>query len=183
MTFRPTRLSPKLVALAVLSILAASSALAQTAGVVETRLPNGLIVLMKESHAAPVFTAQVWFRVGSRNEHTGITGISHLLEHMLFNSSKNYKKGEITRLIREKGGIENAATWTDFTYYWQLLSSEHLELSLKTLAERVGGALLLDSEFQKERTVVLSEMEGRDNEPGWVLYRNLMATAFQAHPY
>ncbi|MDH7603241.1 MAG: pitrilysin family protein, partial [Armatimonadota bacterium] len=124
-----------------------------------------------------------WFRVGSRNEYTGITGVSHLLEHMLFNSSKNYKKGEITRLIRGKGGLENAATWTDFTYYWQLLSSEHLELSLKTLAERVGNALLLEPELEKERTVVLSELEGHENDPGWLLYHGLLATAFQAHPY
>lgn len=162
---------------------AGSSSFAQFRDVFETKLPNGLTVLMKESHAAPVFTAQVWFRVGSRNEHTGITGISHLLEHMLFNSSKNYKKGEITRLIRGKGGIENAATWTDFTYYWQLLSSEHLELSLKTLAERVGKALLLESELEKERTVVLSELQGRENDPGWLLYHGLFSTAFQAHPY
>ena len=84
-------------ALAILvQVSAAWCAQGSASGVVETKLPNGLTVLMKESHAAPVFTAQVWFKVGSRNEHTGITGISHLLEHMLFNSSKNYKKGEIT---------------------------------------------------------------------------------------
>ncbi|MCX8053221.1 MAG: insulinase family protein [Armatimonadetes bacterium] len=183
MISRLTRNNRKVFAFIIAWLLVTSSALAQATGVIETKLPNGLTVLMKESHAAPVFTAQVWFRVGSRNEHTGITGISHLLEHMLFNSSKNYKKGEITRIIREKGGIENAATWTDFTYYWQLMSSEHLELSLKTLAERVGNALLLDSEFQKERTVVLSERQGRENDPGWQLYQGLMSTAFQAHPY
>ncbi len=164
-------------------LVAVSCALGQASGVVETKLPNGLTVLMKESHAAPVFTAQIWFRVGSRNEHTGITGISHILEHMLFNASKNYEKGEITSLIRQRGGIENAATWTDFTYYWQLLSSENLELSLKMLAERAGNALLLDSEFQTERTVVLSEMQGRENQPDSELYKNLMATVFQAHPY
>ena len=155
----------------------------QTSSVKEVKLENGLTVLLKENHAAPVFTAQIWFKVGSRNEHTGITGISHMLEHMLFNSSKNYKKGEITRIIRERGGIENAATWTDFTYYWQLLSSEHLELSLKTLAERVGNALLLEDEFQKERAVVLSELEGKQNDPDWLLYESLWATAFMAHPY
>ena len=184
MNSRPIRTAQKAIALAIcLCLVAASAAFAQGTGVVETKLSNGLTVLMKESHAAPVFTAQVWFKAGSRNEHTGITGISHLLEHMLFNSSAHYKKGEITRIIREKGGIENAATWTDFTYYWQLLSSENLELSLKTLAERVGNALLLDAEFQKERTVVLSEMQGHENEPGWLLYHGLMATAFEAHPY
>ena len=78
----------------IIILLAAGCVCAQMAGVEQVKLPNGLTVVMKESHAAPVFTAQIWFKVGSRNEHTGITGISHLLEHMLFNSSKNYKKGE-----------------------------------------------------------------------------------------
>jgi zinc protease len=156
---------------------------AQGSAVKEVKLDNGLTVLMKENHAAPVFTAQVWFKVGSRNERVGITGISHMLEHMLFNSSKNYKKGEITRMIRERGGIENAATWTDFTYYWQLLGSENLEFSLKTLAERVGNSLLLKEEFDKERTVVLSELQGKENNPDWLIYQDLWATAFMAHPY
>ncbi len=166
-----------------LQLAMAGSLWAQAPGVKEVKLDNGLVVLMKETHAAPVFTAQVWFKVGSRNEHVGITGISHMLEHMLFNSSKNYKKGEITRMIRERGGIENAATWTDFTYYWQLLSSENLDLSLRTLAERVGRALLLPEEFAKERTVVLSEMQGNENNPDWLIYRNLWASAFMASPY
>ena len=160
-----------------------SCAWGQTTGVVETKLDNGLVVLTKEVHAAPVFTAQVWFKVGSLNEHTGITGISHMLEHMLFNTSKNYKKGEISSLIRKRGGIENAATWTDFTYYWQLLSSENLEFSLKTLAERVGNASLLKDDFDNERTIVLSELQGYENNPGWLVYRDNMATAFMAHPY
>ena len=163
--------------------LALGTGLAQVTGVTETKLPNGLVVLMKEVHAAPVFTAQVWFKVGSRNEHTGITGVSHLLEHMLFNSSKNYKKGEITRLVRERGGIDNAATWTDFTYYWEMLSSEHVEFALKTLAERMGKALLLEDEFAKERTVVLSEMQGRENDPGSLLFEAVNAAAFNVHPY
>ncbi len=156
---------------------------AQTSGITETKLDNGLTVLMKESHAAPVFTAQIWFKVGSRNEYNGITGISHMLEHMLFNSSKNYAKGEISKLIRERGGIENAATWTDFTYYWQLLSSDNLELSLKTLAERAGNALLLRDELQKERTVVLSELQGDENDPDTLLFDDVFAAAFKAHPY
>ena len=163
--------------------LALSLAGAQTSGITETKLDNGLTVLMKESHAAPVFTAQIWFKVGSRNEYNGITGISHMLEHMLFNSSKNYAKGEISKLIRERGGIENAATWTDFTYYWQLLSSDNLELSLKTLAERAGNALLLRDELQKERTVVLSELQGDENDPDTLLFDDVFAAAFKAHPY
>jgi len=169
--------------LVLIQILAVSLALAQTAGVREVKLNNGLTVLMKESHAAPVFTAQIWFRVGSRNEHTGITGISHFLEHLQFNSSKNYKKGEISRMVHERGGIDNAATWTDFTYYWDLLSSENLEFAVKTLAEKIGNALLLQSEFQKERTVVLSELEGDENDPDTLLYEGVMAQAYVASGY
>ena len=164
-------------------LLVATCVFAQSQGVIETKLDNGLTVLMKPVHAAPVFTAQVWFKVGSRNEHNGITGVSHLLEHMLFNSSKNYKKGEISDMIRKRGGIENAATWTDFTYYWQLLGADNLEFSLKTLAERVGNASLTDKEFANERTVVLSELQGDENEPDRVLYDQVMSTAFQASPY
>lgn len=160
-----------------------AGAFAQEKGVTETKLDNGLTVLTKEVHSAPVFTAQVWFKVGSRDEHTGITGISHLLEHMLFNSSKNYKKGDISRMVRERGGIDNAATWTDFTYYWELLSRDHLEFAIQTLAERMGNALILPEELSKERTVVLSELEGRESNPGTVLYQDVMATAFMASPY
>ena len=166
-----------------IQILSISMVFAQSSGVTETKLDNGLTVLMKEVHSAPVFTAQVWFKVGSKNEHTGITGISHLLEHMLFNSSKNYKKGAISAMIRERGGIENAATWTDFTYYWQLLSKDNLEFSLKSLSERVGNALLLEPEFQNERTVVYSEMQGKENDPDTLLYQAVVATAFKVHPY
>jgi len=177
------RISRFIVLAVIVQALVISCAWGQASGVVETKLDNGLVVLTKEVHAAPVFTAQVWFKVGSRNEHTGITGISHMLEHMLFNTSKNYKKGEISSLIRKRGGIENAATWTDFTYYWQLLSSENLEFSLKTLAERVGNASLLEDDFANERTVVLSELQGYENNPGWLVYRDNVATAYMAHPY
>lgn len=164
-----------------LALLIATGACAEK--VREVKLPNGLTVLMKESHAAPVLTAQIWFRVGSRNEHTGITGISHILEHMQFNSSRNYKKGEISKLVHERGGIDNAATWTDFTYYWELLSSENLEFAIKTTAEKVGKALLLENELAKERTVVLSELEGDENDPDTLVYQGLMATAFMASSY
>ena len=114
----------------VVLVVAAMAACLSAAEVMETKLPNGLTVLMKPVHAAPVFTAQVWFKVGSRDEHTGITGVSHLVEHMLFKTSRNYKEGEITKMVRERGGIDNAATWTDFTYYWEMLSSEHLDFAL-----------------------------------------------------
>ena len=163
--------------------MALSMAGAQTQGVVEKKLDNGLTILIKEVHSAPVFNAQVWFKVGSRNEYNGITGISHLLEHMQFNSSRDYKKGQIDELLRSLGGIDNAATWTDFTYYWELLSSEHLDFAMKTLAQKMGLALLKNDELQKERTVVLSELEGDENDPDRLLDQEVDAAAFQAAPY
>jgi zinc protease len=177
------RLRLGLALLIIIGLLAVSGAFAQMEGVKQVKLPNGLTVVTKENHAAPVFTAQIWFKVGSRNEHTGITGISHLLEHMLFTSSKHFKKGEISKLVHEKGGIDNAATWTDFTYYWDLLSSEHLEFAISTLAEKAGNALLLNPELQKERVVVLSELEGNENNPDRLLYQAVMAQAFVASGY
>ncbi len=175
---RTTRISILAILLVVVSLSAA-----QSQGVIERKLDNGLVVLIKEVHAAPVFTAQIWFKAGSRNEYNGITGISHLLEHMQFNSSRDYKKGEVDKELRRLGGIDNAATWTDFTYYWELLSSDHLEFAMKTLAQKVGLALLKNDELQKERTVVLSELEGDENDPGRLLDQEVDAAAFQAAPY
>ncbi|MBO7394114.1 MAG: insulinase family protein [Abditibacteriota bacterium] len=153
--------------------------------ITQYKLANGLTVILKESHAAPVFSAQVWFGVGSRNEVPGITGTSHLLEHMLFNTSENYKKGEISNMVRYRGGIENAATGNDYTYYWQLLSSmnDNLEFSIMTLAERVGRGLILPDELENEKTVVISEMKGRDNSSSSLLYDALFGEAYKVHTY
>jgi zinc protease len=154
-----------------------------TGNVIEKKLPNGLTLVMKEVHSAPVVNAQIWFRTGSRNEYSGITGISHLLEHMLFNSSSNYKKGEITRLIQERGGIENGATAQDFTYYWNMLSSEHLDFAIRILAEKTGNALLKPNELKNERGIVLSELQGYANQPDRLLYDAVNFTAYTAHAY
>ena len=185
MNSRLAKIGRTLALVVIIQLLIVSFALAQP-NVREVKLPNGLTVLLKESHAAPVFTAQIWFKVGSRCEHQGITGISHMLEHMLFASSKHYKKGEISKMVHERGGIDNAATWTDFTYYWDLLSSQNptnLEFAIKTMAEKAGNALLLSSEFQKERVVVLSELEGDENDPDTLLYEGLMAQGMEQSGY
>ena len=149
----------------------------------ETILPNGLRILTKEVHAAPVVTAQVWYRVGSRNEHAGITGYSHLLEHMVFKGTKTYKKGEVTKMIRKMGGIDNAGTWTDFTYFWQLLSSDHLEFALKTQADSMANSLIDAKELKAEMVVVRSELEGRESSPDSLLWEDTTAATFKAHPY
>lgn len=164
-------------------MLVATGAFAADNQVTETVLPNGLKVLIKEVHAAPVFTSQIWYRVGSRNEHPGITGISHMVEHMMFKGTKKYGKGEYFRLIRSKGGMNNAATWLDWTNYWEVLSTDHLELALSLESDRMQNALMDSKEFDAERVVILSEMEGRENNIGTLLYQNMQAVAYQSHPY
>ncbi|MGB9589209.1 MAG: M16 family metallopeptidase, partial [Armatimonadota bacterium] len=121
---------PTAIVLALVILLTALPAIAQSV-VKKTVLPNGLKVLTKEIHATPVVSFNIWYKVGSRNEQLGKTGLSHLLEHMQFKGTKSLKKGEIDKLIRQNGGLSNAATWKDFTYYWQTLSSDKLELAMR----------------------------------------------------
>ena len=149
----------------------------------ETVLPNGLKILTKEVHVAPVVTFHVWYKVGSRNETFGKTGTSHLLEHMQFKGTKNLGKGEIDRLINSNGGLNNAATWKDWTYYWETLASDKLELAMKIESDRMVNSLLDPKEFNSEKTVVLSELEGNENDPDRLMTYELYALAFKAHPY
>ncbi len=164
-------------------LLIAQSAFGADALVKETVLPNGLKVLTKEVHAAPVVAFNVWYKVGSRNEPFGKTGMSHLLEHMQFKGTKTLKKGDIDRLIQQKGGIINAATWKDWTYYWEALSSDNLELAMKIEADRMVNSVIDAKEFKSEQTVVLSELEGDENDPDRLMYYQMYALAFKEHPY
>lgn len=173
---------PTAIVLALVILLTALPAVAQSV-VKETVLPNGLKVLTKEIHTTPVVSFNIWYKVGSRNEQLGKTGLSHLLEHMQFKGTKSFKKGEIDKLIRQNGGLSNAATWKDFTYYWETLSSDKLELAMRIEADRMTHSLHDPKEFEAERTVVLSELEGDENDPDYLLYYELYATAFKAHPY
>jgi zinc protease len=154
-----------------------------TAGLRETVLPNGLRVLTKEVHAAPVVSFSVWYRVGSRNEHTGITGVSHLLEHMMFKGTKQYRPGEIPRLLFLNGAGFNASTHWDWTNYYETLSSDRLELAMKVEADRMVNSRIDKADLDSEMTVVRSELEGGENNPGRLLWREVVATAFIAHPY
>jgi len=164
-------------------VLAASPVFAQKPQVQETVLPNGLKIITKEVHAAPVVAFNVWYKVGSRNEQLGKTGLTHFLEHMQFKGTKTLKKGEIDRLIESNGGLQNAATWRDFTFYWETLPSEKLELAMRIEADRMVNSLIDPKEFKAEMTVARSELEGHENEPDRLIYYELYATAFKAHPY
>ena len=149
----------------------------------ETTLPNGLRIITKEVHAAPVVSFSVWYAVGSKDEHPGITGVSHFLEHMTFKGTRLFSADEMVRALRRVGARDNAGTAQEFTWYWETLSSDHLELAMRIEADRMNHSLLRSQDQQTERTVVLSELEGNENDPESALYHEVVAAAFQAHPY
>lgn len=146
-------------------------------------LPNGMLVLLREAHAAPVATCWVWYRVGARNEAAGKTGISHWVEHMLFKGTPRIPKGELDRLIPRNGGYFNGFTSNDFTAYYETLPADRIGLGLEIEADRMVNSLFEPAEVESERTVIISEREGHENDPEWWLSEAVMAAAFQLHPY
>jgi len=150
---------------------------------VEAFLDNGLKIILKEVHAAPVISTWLWYRVGSRNEVGGHTGISHWVEHMMFKGSRLFPKGTIMRSVNRQGGYLNAMTSHDFTAYYETLPSDRAELALRIEADRMVGARFDPDEVAAERTVILAEREGSENEPRYVLAEEVIAAAFRVHPY
>jgi zinc protease len=151
--------------------------------VLASRLPNGLSVLIEESHAAPVATFWVWYRVGSRNERPGLTGISHWVEHMLFKGTPSHPAGALIRLIDRLGGRWNAFTSKDYTAYFEMLPVEHLNVAVKLEADRMVNTRFEPDVVAAERTVIISEREGQENFPTYYLREEVDALAFKAHPY
>jgi zinc protease len=147
------------------------------------KLDNGLTVLLQERHHAPVTTFWVWYRVGSRNELPGITGIAHWAEHMLFKGSEAFPKGQIDRQIARSGGIMNGLTWLDFTTFLETLPADRIDLGLRIEADRMGNALFDPEEVALERTVIISERQGAENQPTFLLGEEVGAAAFRVHPY
>ncbi|NDG46367.1 MAG: insulinase family protein [Flavobacteriia bacterium] len=148
-----------------------------------TMTSNGLTVLIKEDKTAPVATFMVTYRVGSVNEATGHTGATHLLEHLMFKGSKNYKNGKADVILDSIGARTNATTWTDRTNYFGTLPSNHLETIIKIEADRMRGAIIVEEDRQSEMTVVRNEFERGENSPQRVLDQHIWSMAFQAHPY
>ncbi|AFY73952.1 putative Zn-dependent peptidase [Synechococcus sp. PCC 7502] len=153
-----------------------------TEGVTKTVLKNGLTVLTKEINTAPVATVQVWYRVGSRNEKPGITGISHQLEHLMFKGTKD-RPIQFGRLFSALGSSSNAFTSYDMTAYFGTVSSDKLESLLVLEADRMVNTVAGATELKSERTVVLSELDGGNNNPSTRLYRQVMAAAFPNSTY
>jgi zinc protease len=157
------------------------------AGIAEYTLDaNGLDVLLLEDHSAPVLTLMVTYRVGSRNEVTGTTGATHLLEHLMFKGSKNFHAGNgkgFDTVMDSIGGINNATTSLDRTNYYENLPSDHLELAVQLEADRMRGLLLREEDRQPEMTVVRNEFERGENDPSEALDKEVGAAAYIAHPY
>ena len=152
--------------------------------VFETVLSNGLKIILLENHKAPLVTFQVWYRVGSRNEPWGKTGISHVLEHMMFKGTQKIGPEEFSRTIQENGGNDNAFTSRDYTAYFQNLSSDRIQVSLDLESDRMQNLLLREEDFRTERMVVMEERRLRtEDNPTGVLVEQLQAVAFQIHPY
>ena len=152
-------------------------------GVQRVVLDNGLRILLKEMHAAPVATCWAWYGVGARNEHPGITGASHWVEHMLFKGTEQFAKGQIMRQISRLGGHLNGFTSEDQTVYFETLPREHLELALRIESDRMTNGAFDPNEVTAERTVILSERSMAENDPGFLLNEEVQASAFRVHPY
>ncbi len=146
-------------------------------------LPNGLSVITKEVHSAPVVSFWLWYGVGARNEHAGITGVSHWVEHMMFKGTQKLGKGQIMQMVAENGGTLNAFTSDDWTTYFETLPSDRLDLSLQIESDRMMNSLFDADEVASERTVIISEREGSENEPDRLLDEDVSAAAFKVHPY
>ncbi len=170
--------------LLLLSLLLPPAFAGSTPAVHEFTLDNGLKLLVREDHRAPVVVSQIWYKVGSSYEHDGITGISHVLEHMMFKGTEKYPAGEFSRIISENGGRENAFTGKDYTAYFQQLEKSRLEVSFRLEADRMRNLLLPEDEFRKEVRVVMEERRLRtEDDPEALTYEQFMATAFVSSPY
>ena len=153
-------------------------------GLVEATLPNGLKVRLLSNRAAPIASVYTFFKVGSRNERPGITGISHLFEHMMFNGAKRYGPKQFDRVLESHGGRSNAYTSHDMTVYHEEVAAEALEVVFDLESDRMASLAIGDSSLESEREVVKEERRLRvDNEPTGSLDEELGALMWKAHPY
>lgn len=150
----------------------------------ERILDNGLKVLVKEDRRAPIVTSQVWYKVGSSFEPGGLTGISHLLEHMMFKGTEKLAPGEFSRIIAANGGDENAFTGRDYTAYFQTLAADRLPIAFELEAERMRSLALPAAEFSKELEVVKEERRlSTEDDPEALTFEQFNAIAYEASPY
>ena len=149
----------------------------------ETVLENGLKVLVQEVHTAPLASVWCWYRVGSRDEGRGVTGVSHWVEHMNFKGTRNIPRDQVKGIIEQFGGTWNGYTWIDQTTYLETASRDALDRMLFIEAERMHASLYDPADCESERTVIISELKGGENDPEQLLDTDLTAVAFRVHPY
>jgi zinc protease len=149
----------------------------------QTTLSNGLKVLLKEIHTAPIISSWVWYRVGSRDEIQGRTGVSHWVEHMQFKGTDQFPANVLDKSISREGGTWNAFTYIDWTAYFETMPADKIDIALRLESDRIVNSRFDPNEVASERTVIISEREGNENEPLFRLGEVIQQTAFRIHPY
>ena len=149
----------------------------------QVKLSNGLKVFLKEIHTAPIVSSWLWYRVGSRDEVQGRTGISHWVEHMQFKGTPHFPANILDKSISREGGTWNAFTYMDWTAYFETMPADKIDLALRLEADRMVNSQFDSGEVASERTVITAEREGHENEPLFQLGEAMQQTAFRVHPY
>jgi zinc protease len=151
--------------------------------ITKTHLSNGLLVLLKEIHTAPLISHWAWYRVGSRNDSPGTTGVSHWVEHMQFKGTPQFPATVLDKAISREGGMWNAFTYLDWTTYFETMPAASIDLALRLEADRMLNSRFDPQEVDSERTVIISERQGNENEPLFILGEEVQAAAFRVHSY
>lgn len=153
-------------------------------GVTDFTLDNGLQVVVIEDHRAPVVVHMLWYRAGAADEQPGVSGIAHFLEHLLFKATDTMEAGELSRVVAENGGSDNAFTSQDYTAYFQRVAADRLGLMMQMEADRMRNLRLTQDDIATERNVILEERAQRtDNDPSSLFYEQMNAAAYLNHPY
>ena len=172
---------PRLLSLCALLTLVSAAA---SANPFETVLDNGLKVIVKEDRRAPSVVHMLWYRAGSMDEPDGVSGVAHVLEHMMFKGTREVGPGEFNKRVAAVGGRDNAFTSRDYTAYFQQVPPTQLGTMMALEADRMVNLVITDDEFAREIEVVKEERRLRtDDRPRALVFEQLMATAFQSHPY
>jgi zinc protease len=158
-------------------------AIAPPAALRRAVLDNGLTVYVQEMRTAPLVSTWCWYKVGSKDERPGLTGVSHWVEHMNFKGTTNIPRDKVKGIIEEFGGSWNGYTWIDQTTYLETATRDALDRMLFIEAERMANGLYLPEDCESERTVIISELQGGENDPEQLLDTEVTAAAFKAHPY
>jgi zinc protease len=148
-----------------------------------TVLDNGLKVIVQEVHTAPLASVWCWYKVGSKDETTGLTGVSHWVEHMNFKGTKNIPREEMKGIIEKFGGSWNGYTWIDQTTYMETATTAGLDRMLFIESERMANCIYDAEDCESERTVIISELQGSENDPDTLLEQEVIAAAYKVHPY